>query len=166
MNATALFEPSYPVEDTSHHNLLSTNHLSFLKMDELKPYLDQGKAFLSDLLEKSQPFLDSIGPCIQTLCDDILKAINSWDYITIIILVVLLIAALPSILWIGMYTIHYSICILIVYNHSQSFIHSFHSSISFLCLYVSPFLIIYSYDYHPSIYTILNIHIYIYIYIL
>ena len=147
MNATALLVPSYPVEDTSHHNLLSTNHLSFLKMDELKPYLDQGKAFLSDLLEKSQPFLDSIGPCIQTLCDDILKAINSWDYITIIILVVLLIAALPSILWIGMYTIHYSICILIVYNHS----HSFHSSISFLCLYVSPFLIILMIIIHPYI---------------
>ena len=60
------------------------------------------KIFLMDALEKSQPVINMVVTHLQTICDDFLKAVDSWDYITITIVVALLVAALPSFLWIGM----------------------------------------------------------------
>ena len=56
-------------------------------MDQVKPVVDK--------------LLNQIGPLLRGIHDDFLKAISSWDYITVSIVVILLLAAIPSFLWIG-----------------------------------------------------------------
>ena len=58
-----------------------------MKMDQVKPVVDK--------------LLNQIGPLLHGIHDDFLKAISSWDYITVSIVVILLLAAIPSFLWIG-----------------------------------------------------------------
>ena len=70
-------------------------------MDQVQLYLEKTKDLLGDVLELLQPYIDSVAPVIEAFSQDFLKAVASWDYITISIFAALIVAAIPSFLWIG-----------------------------------------------------------------
>ncbi len=69
-------------------------------LDQLKPYVQE---YLEPALAQIQTYLDQVIPTLQ-LYDDIQKATASWDYVTITLIVTLLIAALPSFMWLGVHS--------------------------------------------------------------